>query len=236
MNGIRRHVLAVRSFLAAAIAFSVWAALPTFAAAHGEGTNSDGVAVTASVGHAGLALVAILIFGGGFIVICFVLWVLVKAFSRRGGVTAMAASGAYAQQYNPNVGLSGSGVNNTPVSGGPVVPPGLSPGSAQATPGLHANGLDEIKAADPGFNEVQFLDRCQLAFGQVQQAWIDRNADKGRAYMSTGLYATWLMEIQQMLTEHKHDVMDGLVVQHMTIISATRDANFDTIKVQKIGR
>jgi predicted lipid-binding transport protein (Tim44 family) len=233
MNRIRRHVLAVRSFLAAAIAFSVWVALPTIAAARGGGANTSGVAITGSVGHVGLALVAILIFGGGFVVLCFVLWVLIKTFSRRSGVTTMAASGAYAQRYNPNVGLSGSGVNNTPVSGGPVVPPGLAPGSAtQTAPGLHANGLDEIKAADPGFNEEQFLDRCQLAFGQVQQAWIDRNADKGRAYMSTGLYTTWSMEIQQMIASHKHEVMEDLVVQRMTIISATRDANFDTIKVQ----
>jgi predicted lipid-binding transport protein (Tim44 family) len=151
-------------------------------------------------------------------------------FSRRSAVPAMAASGAYAQQYNPNLGLSGSGVNNTPVSG-PTAPAGL--GAAPVMPGLsQGNGLDEIKAADPGFNEEQFLDRCQLAFGQVQKAWMDRNADEGRAYMSTGLYATWSMQIQQMVAAHKHNGREDLFVQRMSILSATHDANFDTIRVQ----
>jgi predicted lipid-binding transport protein (Tim44 family) len=259
MNEARRHLFAVRSFLAAGLAFTVWVAIPTIAVARGGGGSHSsggsgstgggvsgigssggyyggggGVVTTGSVGHPGLGLVAFLMFGGGFIVLCFVLWVLIRMFSRRNTVPAMAASGAYAQQYNPNVGLSGSGVNNTPVSGGPAAPVGLGPGPVMpAMPGLtQGNGLDEIKAADPGFNEEQFLDRCQLAFRQVQQAWIDRNADEGRAYMSTGLYTTWSMQIQQMIAAHKHDVMEDLFVEHMSIVSATHDTNFDTITVR----
>jgi len=255
MNAIRRHAKATRNSLAAAIAFAVWVAIPTIAAARGGGGNhssggSSGGGVSglgggyygggtggnvnvagSSGGHIALGLVGFLLLGGGFVVLIFVLWVVARMFSRRSSVTAMAATGAYAQQYNPNLGLSGAGVNNTPVSGEPATPGGL--GSGPAIPGLtQGKGLDDIKAADPGFNEEQFLDRCQLAFRQVQQAWIDRNADEGRAYMSTGLYTTWSMQIQQMIAAHKHDVMEDLFVQHMSIMSATHDANFDTIRVR----
>jgi predicted lipid-binding transport protein (Tim44 family) len=258
MNAIRRHAKAARNSLAAGIAFAVWVGIPIIAAARGGGGNhgtsggssgggvsgfggtgyygggSGGAVSSGGGGGIGFGLIGFLLFGGGFIVLIFVLWVVARMFSRRNSVTAMAASGAYAQQYNPNLGLSGGGVNNTPISGGPVVPVGLGPGPLMPTmPGLmQANGLDEIKAADPGFNEEQFLDRCQLAFRQVQQAWLDRNADEGRAYMSTGLYTTWSMQIQQMIAAHKHDVMEDLFVQHMSIVSSTHDANFDTITVR----
>jgi predicted lipid-binding transport protein (Tim44 family) len=258
MNAIRRHSKAARSSIAAGIAFLVWVGIPTLAAARGGGGNhssggssgggvsgiggggyygggSSGLASSGGGGGGtGLGLVAFLLFGGGFIVVLFVLWVLIRMFSSRKTVTAMAASGAYAQQYNPNLGLSGGGVNNTPVSGGPAAPVALSPGPAMpAMPGLtQGNGLDEIKAADPGFNEEQFLDRCQIAFSQVQQAWMDRNVEEGRAYMSTGLHTTWSMQIQQMIAAYKHDVMEDLFVQHMSIVSATHDANFDTITVR----
>jgi predicted lipid-binding transport protein (Tim44 family) len=251
---IRRHLVAVRRSFAATIAFTVWVAIPTLASARGGGGNHSsgssggggGIGGVSGFGGGGyygggsgggsvsggginLGILGFLLFGGGFVVVVLLLWVLARVFSGRRSVPAMAASGAYAQAYNPNLGLSGSGVNNTPVSG--AAPAGLA-GTAPM-PGLtQGNGLADIAAGDPGFNEEQFLDRCQQAFMQVQKAWMDRNADEGRAYMSTGLYTTWSMQLQQMIAAHKHNVMEDLFVQHMSIVSATHDANFDTIKVQ----
>ncbi|MFN2464262.1 MAG: TIM44-like domain-containing protein [Candidatus Dormibacteria bacterium] len=92
--------------------------------------------------------------------------------------------------------------------------------------------LAEIEAADPNFNQQQFLDRAQVAFFLLQKAWQDRNVDEGRAYMSPGLYMGWKTQVDQMTAEHRKNVLEALYVQGMHIVKATHDANFDNITVQ----
>ena len=50
--------------------------------------------------------------------------------------------------------------------------------------------------------------------------------------MSSGLYQTWSMQVAQMTTAHKHNVLEDLFVQGMFIVKASHDANFDTISVR----
>ena len=92
--------------------------------------------------------------------------------------------------------------------------------------------LAEIKANDPGFNEQQFLDRAQAAFFLLQKSWQDRNVDEGRAYMSPGLYTSWRNQVEQMVAQHKRNILENLFIQGMHIVKATRDANFEQVTVR----
>lgn len=92
--------------------------------------------------------------------------------------------------------------------------------------------LAEIQAGDPGFNEQQFLDRCQAAFFLLQRAWQDRNVDEGRAYMTPGLYTSWKAQVDEMTAQHKRNVLENLFIQGMHIVKATKDPNFEQITVR----
>jgi hypothetical protein len=93
-------------------------------------------------------------------------------------------------------------------------------------------GLAEIQANDPGFNVEKFRERTNLAFFQLQKAWMDRNVDEGRAYMSPGLYGTWRVQVDQLVANHTINKLENLFVQGLTIVKASHDANYDEITVR----
>ena len=134
----------------------------------------------------------------------------------------------------------------TATAAAPVLEPPAYPGGATtmtAPPSYEAgaiaapaDGVAAIKAVDPGFDEGRFLDRCQAAFFLLQKAWMDRNLDEGRAYMSAGLYQGWSVQVQQLIEQHRRDVLDGLYVEGMQIVRAQHDANFDTVAVRISAR
>ena len=94
------------------------------------------------------------------------------------------------------------------------------------------SGLADIKANDPGFDEEQFLGRCQAAFFLLQQAWMDRNVDEGRAYMSPGLYTSWRAQVDAMTAAHKKNVLENLYIQGLHVVKASHDLNFDRVTVK----
>jgi predicted lipid-binding transport protein (Tim44 family) len=109
------------------------------------------------------------------------------------------------------------------------------PPSAPMSPVAYSDpnaGMAEIMANDPGFNQQAFLDRAQAAFFLLQKAWQDRNVDEGRAYMSPGLYMSWKSQVDQMLAQHKKNILENLFIQGMHVARAIHDANFDQITVR----
>ena len=95
-----------------------------------------------------------------------------------------------------------------------------------------SQGLAEIQANDPAFNQQQFIDRSQAAFFQLQKAWQDRNVDEGRAYMSPGLYGSWKAQVDQLIANHTLNKLENLFIQGLYIVKATHDANYDQITVR----
>ncbi|MGB2940664.1 MAG: Tim44-like domain-containing protein [Candidatus Dormiibacterota bacterium] len=93
-------------------------------------------------------------------------------------------------------------------------------------------GLADITANDPGFNQEKFLERTQQAFFQLQKAWMDRNVDEGRAYMAPGLYTSWKMQVDQMTAAHKKNVLENLFIQGTQIVKASHDASYDMLTVK----
>ncbi|MDQ6709962.1 MAG: Tim44-like domain-containing protein [Candidatus Dormibacteraeota bacterium] len=77
-----------------------------------------------------------------------------------------------------------------------------------------------------------FLDRAQATFFALQKAWMDRNLEPARVYMSDGIYHRWKMQIDQMIAAHKRNVLDNLVIGGVHMVKVTTDPNFDSITVR----
>jgi hypothetical protein len=92
--------------------------------------------------------------------------------------------------------------------------------------------LTALKAKDPNFNEQMFLDRVQAAFFALQKAWMDRNLEPARVYMSDGIYHRWKVQIDGMIAGHKRNVLENLVIGGARIVKVQSDANFDAVTVR----
>ena len=177
-------------------------------------------------------LIVILFFGGFFGLIALVAYLSSRSRRRTTTPQSFAADpGGTAVMYGaPLSGRLASGPAATlPGPSGPGSPPPAPPGASQ-------DGVAAIQAADPGFDTARFLDRCQAAFFLLQKAWMDRDIDEGRAYMSSGLYQGWSVQVQTMIANHQRDVLDGLYVEGMQIVRATHDQNYDTVTVRIAAR
>ncbi|HYM49240.1 MAG TPA: Tim44-like domain-containing protein [Candidatus Limnocylindrales bacterium] len=93
-------------------------------------------------------------------------------------------------------------------------------------------GMAALQAKDPNFNEQVFNDRAQTTFFALQKAWVDRNLEPARVYLSDAIYHRWKMQIDQMMAAHKRDVLENLVVGGIRVVKVQTDANFDSITVR----
>ncbi|HSO93919.1 MAG TPA: Tim44-like domain-containing protein [Candidatus Dormibacteraeota bacterium] len=141
--------------------------------------------------------------GGGFFFFLFIIFALFQAYRRMHVGSPMQAT-----------------------TWGPAYAPMASP--RQTLP----EDLAALQAKDPNFNQQMFLDRAQATFFALQKAWMDRNLEPARVYMSDGIYHRWKMQIDQMIAAHKRNVLDNLVIGGVQIVKVTTDPNFDTITVR----
>ncbi len=118
------------------------------------------------------------------------------------------------------------GTPTGPYAGSSWSPPLRSVVASQPNP---AEGRAALIAKDPNFNEQVFLDRVQAAFFALEKAWMDRNLEPARVYMSDGLYRRWKAQIDGMIAQHKRNVMENLVIGGVRIVAVGSDANFDAI-------
>ena len=110
-------------------------------------------------------------------------------------------------------------------SGSPAAPPPIDRDSV-------AQGLAALQSRDPNFNPQLFLDRAQTTFFALQNAWMQRKLDPARIYLSDGIYQRWKLQVDQMLAQHKRDVLENLVIGGCAIARVGGDANVDTITVR----
>lgn len=93
-------------------------------------------------------------------------------------------------------------------------------------------GLNAILARDPNFNPQLFLDRAQTTFFALQNAWMQRNLEPAHIYLSDGIYQRWKIQVDQMLAQHKRDVLENLVIGGCAIAQVAGDPNVDSITVR----
>ena len=141
--------------------------------------------------------------GGGFFFFLFIIFALWQVYRRMGLRNPMQAS-----------------------SWGPAYAP-----MAQMRSTL-TEDLAALQAKDPNFNQQMFLDRAQAAFFALQKAWMDRNLEPARVYMSDGIYHRWKAQIDAMIAAHKKNVLDNLVIGGVQIVKVQTDPNFDSITVR----
>ncbi len=176
----------------------------------------------------------------GFIVLMVIVLVVlgvVVALKRRGGLGGPL--GAMGGAIGGLGGLGGSG-SASPWTG--TDQPASQSIRGDVFPGTHADahastspveqGLAEISAHDPAFNQEAFLESVQKAFFIVQEAWTERKPEMSRQVMADGVWQQHHTQIQKYLDEHKRNVLEDLAVGDLRILSAHSDQTFDTITVR----
>jgi len=93
-------------------------------------------------------------------------------------------------------------------------------------------GIQALQARDPNFNAQVFIDRAQMTFFVLQNAWMARNLEPARIYLSDAIYHRWKLQVEQFVTMHKRDVLEDLAVNGCAIARVAGDANFDSITVR----
>jgi predicted lipid-binding transport protein (Tim44 family) len=188
--------------------------------------------------------------GGGFLLVIIVL-ILFGVFMtvRRSRISSgLGGPGGFGGRGGFGAGGSGgsgdSGGSPTPSWTGSQEPAinsirgTLFPGSDdQAHPGVTPtqDGLAQIRAHDPAFNEEAFLESVQRAFFVVEEAWTERKPDMSRQVMADGLWQQHKVQIEQYVNGHKRNVLEDLSVGDLSIMSAHSDDTYDTITVRVLA-
>ena len=107
----------------------------------------------------------------------------------------------------------------------------LAPGAGVDAAAVQS-GVAGLQARDPNFNPQVFIDRAQTTFFVLQNAWMARNLEPARIYLSDGIYQRWKLQVEQFVAMHKRDVLEDLAVNGCTIAKVASDANFDSITVR----
>ena len=162
---------------------------------------------------------------GGLIALFVVLYVLRQV--RRGGKRWGRGAGGFGGGST----MVGDIMDTTPPT------PGWTASEAPAIPSRRVDegavqaGIAAIKAKDPNFDERAFLDRAQTSFFKVQQAWAARNQDLARECMSDALYERHKMQTDQLIANHRIDVLENIVIGNAHIMSAHAGDAFDSIVI-----
>lgn len=169
-----------------------------------------------SGGSAG-SLLGALIFGGIclFIVVLFII-IASRAAKKNGG--------------SMNVGLPPEAM--AAMAGAATTQLGNQSAGAVTTRAALDQGIAEIKAHDPQFNEPDFLSDVNRAFFTIQQAWTERKPELSRQVMHDGIWQQHKFQIDQYLSQQKQNVLENLAIQNTRLVAADSDEAFDTITVR----
>ncbi|HKV32398.1 MAG TPA: TIM44-like domain-containing protein, partial [Candidatus Dormibacteraeota bacterium] len=107
----------------------------------------------------------------------------------------------------------------------------LAPGAGVDAAAVQS-GVAALQARDPNFNPQVFIDRAQTTFFVLQNAWMARNLEPARIYLSDAIYHRWKLQVEQFVALHKRDVLEDLAVNGCALAKVGSDANFDSVTVR----
>ena len=142
--------------------------------------------------------------GSGFIVVIVLVFVIVWVIisMRKGG-----GSG----------GDSGGGASFTP------------PADGQMPPG---DPFSEIKAADPNFNTEMFYGRVNEMFVAIQYAWMNRNLETVRRFLSDQQFSVLNNSVQtDYVAKGQINKLDNIHVDHMEPVEVVKQGDYDSVKI-----
>ena len=99
-----------------------------------------------------------------------------------------------------------------------------------------AEGIAQLKAADPNFALEAFCARVNTAFNLLQSAWCAQNLDAGRAFLSPGAYFAWRSQLETMAAEGRKNIMDQLQVLRVEPMRVVHGQVFDDLTVRITAR
>jgi len=121
---------------------------------------------------------------------------------------------------NKNKG-GGSG-GGTGGGGGGIVPPAMPPGDPYA----------EIKAADPNFNPEMFQGRVNEMFIAIQYAWMNRNMEPVRRFLSDQQFSILNNSVQtDYVAKGQINKLDNVHITQMQPVEVVRQGDFDSVKM-----
>ena len=182
-----------------------------------------------------------LFFGGGGI--GFLLLIIVGVFVLRGLFsTARGLSGG---ESPPDYAPPPATVPQMPANTGPYddshpvgVPDRFSgetlPGSSDEalTRADVEQGVAQIRGHDPDFDETAFLGEVERAFFVVEQAWTERKPELSRSVMADSLWQQHRVQIDEYVSQGRHNALDGLSIGTASIVGAHHDQTYDTVTVR----
>lgn len=106
--------------------------------------------------------------------------------------------------------------------GGIAAPPTMPPGDPYA----------EIKTADPNFNAEMFHGRVNEMFIAIQYAWMNRNLEPVRRFLSDQQFSILNNQVQtDYIAKGQINKMDNVHITEMRPVEVTRQGDFDAVKM-----
>jgi predicted lipid-binding transport protein (Tim44 family) len=107
-------------------------------------------------------------------------------------------------------------------SGGGAMPPSMPAGDPYA----------EIKAADPDFNAEMFQGRVNEMFVAIQYAWMNRNMEPVRRFLSDQQFSVLNNSVQtDYIAKGQINKLDNVHITQMWPVEVIRQGEFDSVKM-----
>ena len=91
--------------------------------------------------------------------------------------------------------------------------------------------LEPIRRQDPDFDLEVLCARIAVAFGQVQQAWTDRDLQACRPFLSDGIYNRFTTNLVIHERSHRHNQMSGVKVLSVSPMAIRVDGGFQILEL-----
>lgn len=99
-------------------------------------------------------------------------------------------------------------------------------------PDLGGDPFAEIKAADPAFNEQMFYGRVNEMFVAIQYAWMARNLEPVRRFLSDQQFSVLNNSVQaDYVAKGQINKLDNIHVDNMQPVEVTKVGDYDSVKM-----
>lgn len=94
------------------------------------------------------------------------------------------------------------------------------------------NALDALKQRDPKFTQEGFLQKANMAFIALQEAWSNQSLSSVNQFISDGIDERFSLQFEMQKAEGYRNKMGNITVQNSKIVGVFSDSHFDTIHVE----
>lgn len=191
-------------------------------------------------GFDGIGLMDILLIaGGGFLIYRF--------FKSRAQEMPPARAPRYQTMGNYSYQRTDLGMDDSMSRGGQIVPPAPVPsrGAPKKMPpaplplgnvdalrtGEVNQGVEQIRAMDPNFDETRFLAGAQAAFAEIQSCWADWNVERLRSLVTERMWVLVEQQAQHLRDAGERNIIEKLQFLTTEVSEAWQEAGMDYITV-----